>query len=106
MSRATKQKSVSKLIDIINKLIIRQEKMLEHIEELEEYCQALEAISEIEEGEDIISFIPDEDLQNVIDESLGDKQKSKLEEIRNKKSQEEQKLFSIDEILKELEPDD
>tara|TARA_R110000850_G_scaffold241068_1_gene365630 strand:+ start:234 stop:557 length:324 start_codon:yes stop_codon:yes gene_type:complete len=107
MSRATKQKSVSKLIDIINKLIVRQEKMLEHIEELEEYCQALEAISEIEEEEEeIINFIPDEDLQNVIDESLGDKQKSKLEEIKNKKKQEEQKLFSIDEILKELEPDD
>jgi DNA primase len=106
MSRITKQKSVSKLIDIINKLIVRQEKMLEHIEELEDYCQALEDMSEIEEGEDIISFIPDEDFQNVIDESLSDNQKSRLEEIKNKKNKEEQKLFSIDEILKELEPDD
>jgi DNA primase len=106
MSRITKQKNVSKLIDIINKLIVRQEKMLEHIEELEDYCQALEDISEMEEGEDIISFIPDEDFQNVIDESLSDRQKSRLEEIKNKKNKEEQKLFSIDEILKELEPDD
>ena len=76
------------------------------IPRLEDYCQALESLAEMEEGEEIISFIPDEDLQDVIDESLQDRQKSKLEEIRNKKKEEEQQLFSIDEILKELESDD
>ena len=106
MSRSTKQKSVSQLIDVINKLVARQEKMQEHIEELEEYCQALESRAEIESGEEFINFIPDEDFQNVLDESLSDKQKAKLDEIKNKKAQEEQKLFSIDEILEELESDD
>jgi len=105
MSRATKQKSVSKLIDIINKLIIRQDKLLDHIGELEEYVAALEALNDFEEGEELISFIPDQELQEVIDESLSEKQKSRLDEIKKKK-QEEPELFSMDEILAELDNND
>jgi len=105
MSRATKQKSVSKLIDIINKLMERQDKLLDHIGELEEYIAALEALNDFEEGEELISFIPDQELQEVIDESLSEKQKSRLDEIKKKK-QEEPELFSMDEILAELDNND
>ena len=49
MSRAAKQKSVAKLIEIINKLIERQEKLLNHIAELEDYVHALESLNEFED---------------------------------------------------------
>ena len=104
MSRATKQKSVTKLINIVNKLLERQEKMMDHIGELEEYCEALEALAEFQGREEFISFIPDEEFQDILDEALSARQKTKLDEI--KKKEEEPELFSIDEILKELEGDD
>ena len=105
MSRATKQKSVSKLIDIINKLMERQDKLLNHIGELEEYVAALEALNDFEEGEELISFIPDQELQEVIDENLSEKQRTRLDEIKKKK-EEEPELFSMDEILAELDNND
>jgi len=87
----------------------RQEKMMDHIGELEEYCQALEALAEFEDDEEFISFIPDEEFQDILDEALSERQKTKLDEIKKKKKKEEEEppeLFSIDEILKELEGDD
>ena len=105
MSRAAKQKSVTKLIEIVNKLMERQEKLLNHITELEEYVQALEALNEFEEGEEFISFIPDEEFQRAIEDGLDEKQKAKLNEIKKKK-EEEPELFSMDEILAELDEDD
>tara|TARA_R100000808_G_C2153633_1_gene164043 strand:+ start:2942 stop:3259 length:318 start_codon:yes stop_codon:yes gene_type:complete len=105
MSRAAKQKSVAKLIEIINKLIERQEKLLNHIAELEDYVHALESLNEFEEGEEFISFIPDEEFQRTIEDGLDEKQKAKLEEFKRKK-EEETELFSLDEILKELGEDD
>ena len=105
MSRAAKQKSVAKLIEIINKLIERQEKLLNHIAELEDYAHALESLNEFEEGEEFISFIPDEEFQRTIEDGLDEKQKAKLEEFKRKK-EEETELFSLDEILKELGEDD
>ena len=105
MSRASKQKSVTKLIEIVNKLMERQEKLLNHITELEEYVQALEALNEFEEGEELISFIPDEEFQRAIEDGLDEKQKAKLNEIKKKK-EEEPELFSMDEILAELDDDD
>ena len=105
MSRASKQKSVTKLIEIVNKLMERQEKLLNHITELEEYVQALEALNEVEEGEELISFIPDEEFRQAIEDGLDEKQKAKLNEIKKKK-EEEPELFSMDEILAELDEDD
>ena len=105
MSRAAKQKSVAKLIEIVNKLMERQEKLLNHIAELEDYVHALEALNEFEEGEEFISFIPDEEFQRAIEDGLDEKQKAKLEELKRKK-EEEPELFSLDEILKELGEDD
>ena len=105
MSRAAKQKSVTKLIEIVNKLMERQEKLLNHITELEEYVQALEALNEFEECEEFISFIPDEEFQRAIEDGLDEKQKAKLNEIKKKK-EEEPELFSMDEILAELDGDD
>ena len=81
--------------------------MMDHIGELEEYCEALEALAEFEDGEGFISFIPDEEFQDMLDEALSERQKTKLDEIKKKKKKEEEpELFSIDEILKELEGDD
>jgi len=68
--------------------------MMDHIGELEEYCEALEALAEFQGREEFISFIPDEELQDILDEA------------KKKKKEEEPELFSIDEILKELEGDD
>ena len=105
MSRSTKQKSVSTLIEIVNKLMERQEKLLNHIAELEDYVHALESLNEFEEGEEFISFIPDEEFQQAIEDKLDETQKAKLNEIKKKK-EEEPELFSMDEILAELDDDD
>ena len=105
MSRTTKQKSVSKLIEIVNKLMERQEKLLNHIAELEAYVHALESLNEFEEGEEFISFIPDEEFQQAIEDKLDETQKAKLNEIKKKK-EEEPELFSMDEILAELDDND
>ena len=105
MSRASKQKSVSKLIEIVNKLMERQEKLLNHIAELEDYVHALESLNEFEEGEEFISFIPDEEFQQAIEDKLDETQKAKLNEIKKKK-EEEPELFSMDEILAELDDND
>ena len=105
MSRSAKQKSVTKLIEIVNKLMERQEKLLNHITELEEYIQALEAINEFVEGLVLISLIPDEDFQQAIEYGLDEKHKAKLNEFKKKK-EEEPELFSMDEILAELDEND
>ena len=47
MSRKSKTENASKLINIINTLIERQEKLLDYVQYLEDYCSALEG-SEID----------------------------------------------------------
>ena len=59
MSRKSKMDNAAKLINIISTLIERNEKLLQHIGELEEYIHALECVNDFEEGEEFISFIPD-----------------------------------------------
>ena len=62
-------------------------------------------MNEFEEGEEFISFIPDEEFQQAIEEGLDEKQKAKLNELKKKK-EEEPELFSMDEILAELDDND
>ena len=42
MSRKSKTENAAKLINIINTLIERQEKLLDYVQYLEDYCAALE----------------------------------------------------------------
>ena len=53
MSRKSKMDNAAKLINIISTLIERNEKLLQHIGDLEEYIHALECMNDFEEGEKI-----------------------------------------------------
>ena len=79
--------NAAKLINIISTLIERNEKLLQHIGDLEEYIHALECVNDFEEGEEFISFIPDEEFKAALDEGLSADQKERLAEL--KKSKEE-----------------
>ena len=109
MSRRTKTESSQKLIGIISTLLERQEKLYRHINDLEEYIDALECMGFDEgsemmrEGEVMIEFIPDEKMKQVLDEGLTKEQKEKIEEIKKKKM--EQQLHSMDDVLKVFEKD-
>ena len=105
MSRKSKMDNASKLINIISDLMEKQERLLQHIGDLEEYIEVLENLNDFEEGEEFISFIPDEEFQQAIEDGLDEKQKAKLNELKKKK-EEEPELFSMDEILAELDDDD
>ena len=108
MSRRTKNESTHKLISIISTLLERQEKLYCHISDLEDYIDALESIgfsedSEVMDGGMMIEFVPDEKMKQVLDEGLTKEQKEKIEEIKRNKI--EQKMHSMDDILKVFEKD-
>jgi len=105
MSRKSKVDNAGKLINIVNTLIERNERLLQHIGDLEEYIAALEAINDFEEGEELISFIPDEEFQTALDEGLSAEQKERLAELKKSK-EEKQSLHSMDDILSIFEEDD
>jgi len=102
MAKNAKKENINKLIDVINKLMERQEKLLNHVGDLEEYIEILEAMNDFDDGQELISFIPDEEFKKTIEESLTDERKEKLEQIKNKKKKKEkkQKLHSMEDILK------
>ena len=94
MSRKSKTENAAKLINIINTLIERQEKLLDYVQYLEEYCAALEG-TEIDNtlvGQEI----EDEVMKEILDKHLTDEQKQRKTSI-----QEEKSLYNIDEILDE-----
>lgn len=97
--------NAGKLINIVNTLIERNERLLQHIGDLEEYIAALEAINDFEEGEELISFIPDEEFQTALDEGLSAEQKERLAELKKSK-EEKQSLHSMDDILSIFDEDD
>ena len=98
MSRKAKMDNAAKLINIVSTLIDRNERLLQHINDLEEYISALECGNEFDEGEEFISFIPDEEFKAALDEGLSDEQKEKLKELKKSK-EEKQSLHSMDDIL-------
>ena len=103
MSRKTKMDNASKLINIISDLMEKQERLLHHIGDLEEYIEVLENLNDFEEGEEFIMFTPDEDFKDILDKGLSKDQKERLSQI--KKEKEEQPLHSMDDILKIFDED-
>jgi hypothetical protein len=106
MSRKSKMDNAAKLINIIGQLLERQEKLLSHIDALVDYVELLEETNNEDTIlDDGMSFILDEELKKTIDENLSDPQRERLESIKEKKQADPQ-LFTMDEILKELEGND
>ena len=98
MSRKSKMDNAAKLINIISTLIERNEKLLQHIGDLEDYISALECMNDFEEGDEFIAFIPDEEFKAALDEGLTPEQKEKLKELKKSK-EEKQSLHSMEDIL-------
>jgi hypothetical protein len=106
MSRKSKMDNAAKLINIIGQLLERQENLLSHIDALVDYVELLEeSNNEDTILDDSMSFMLDEELKKTIDETLSDPQRERLESIKEKKQADPQ-LFTMDEILKELEGND
>ena len=100
MSRRAKMDNANKLINIVATLLERQERLLQHIGDLEEYIEVLESINEFEEGDGmLIEFTPDEEFKDILDKGLTAEQKERLKELKKSK-EEEQILHSMDDILK------
>ena len=106
MSRRAKMDNANKLINIVATLLERQERLLQHIGDLEEYIEVLESINEFEEGDGmLIEFTPDEEFKDILDKGLTVEQKERLKELKKSK-EEEQILHSMDDILKMFDEED
>ena len=103
MSRKSKMDNASKLINIISTLMEKQETLLRHIGELEEYIEILEGMNDFEEGENLIAFTADEDFKEILDKGLTKEQKDRVEQIKKEK---EPPLHSMEDILKIFEDDE
>ena len=101
MSRRAKIDNANKLINNVSTLLERQERLLQHIGDLEEYIEVLENINEFDEDDGLmIEFIPDEDFKDVLEKGLTAEQKARLDEIKKKKQENiEPTLYSMDDIL-------
>lgn len=98
--------NASKLINIISDLMEKQERLLQHIGDLEEYIEVLENLNDFEEGEEFIMFTPDEEFKEILDSGLTKEQKERLSQIKKEKEKEsEPSLHSMDDILKIFEDD-
>ena len=107
MSRKSKMDNASKLINIISDLMEKQERLLQHIGDLEEYIEVLENLNDFEEGEEFIMFTPDEEFKEILDSGLTKEQKERLSQIKKEKEKEsEPPLHSMDDILKIFEDDE
>ena len=67
MSRKAKMDNANKLINIVATLLERQERLLQHIGDLEEYIEVLENLNEFEESDGmLIEFTPDEEFKDIL----------------------------------------
>ena len=105
--KSYKKKDVTALIKIIERLHKKQDKLLQRVDELEEYTTFLEINSAIDEddlsGVTFLEFEADDAFEQILQDQLTEDQKDKVEEIKkNKKKKKEKKpkLHSIDDILK------
>jgi len=105
MSRKTKMDNASKLINIISDLMEKQERLLHHIGDLEEYIEVLENLNDFEEGEEFIMFTPDEEFKEILESGLTKEQKERLSQIKKEKEK-DPPLHSMDDILKIFEDKD
>ena len=109
MSRRTKVVNSSKFLNVITLLLERQEKLLQHINDPEEYVEILEGINDFENGETFIDFTPDEEFVQALEEGLTVEQKDKVDKflMRNEEiEKEEQPLHSMEDILKIFDDED
>ena len=105
--KSYKKKDVTALIKIIERLHKKQDKLLQRVDELEEYTTFLEINSAIDEddlsGVTFLEFEADDAFEQILQDQLTDAQKDKVEEIKKdkkKKKEKKPKLHSIDDILK------
>tara|TARA_Y100001937_G_C7109408_1_gene326770 strand:+ start:966 stop:1271 length:306 start_codon:yes stop_codon:yes gene_type:complete len=87
--------NASKLINIISTLMDKQEALLNHIGELEEYIDILESMGDFEQGEKFISYTADDEFKEILDKGLTQDQKDRVEQIKKEK----QSLHSMEDIL-------
>ena len=104
--KSNKNKYVTTLIKIDDRLHKKQDKLLQKIEDLEEYTNFLEINSAVDDDLStgtFIEFEADDAFEQILQDQLTEAQKDKVEEIKkNKKKKKEKKpkLHSIDDILK------
>ena len=105
--KSYKKKDVTALIKIIDRLHKKQDKLLQRVDELEEYTNFLEINSAIDEddlsGVTFLEFEADDAFEQILQDQLTEDQKYKVEEIKKdkkKKKEKKPKLHSIDDILK------
>lgn len=105
--KSYKKKDVTALIKIIDRLHKKQDKLLQRVDELEEYTNFLEINSAIDEddlsGVTFLEFEADDAFEQILQDQLTEDQKDKVEEIKKdkkKKKEKKPKLHSIDDILK------
>ena len=100
-----KRKNISQLIKIIACQNKKQDKLVQRVEELEEYINFIEGVYVDDEGDVLITgaiFEADDTFEQILQDQLNETQKDKLEEIKKdkKKKEKKPKLHSIDDILK------
>ena len=100
-----KRKNTSQLIKIIVRQNEKQDKLLQKIEELEEYLNFIEDVYIDDEGDVLISgaiFEADDAFEQILQDQLNETQKNKLEEVKKdkKKKNKKPKLHTIEDILK------
>ena len=100
-----KRKNISQLIKIIARQNKKQDKLLQRIEELEEYLNFVEEIYVDDDGDVLISgvvFEADDAFEQILQDQLNETQKDKLEEVKKdkKKKNKKPKLHTIEDILK------
>ena len=100
-----KRKNISQLIKIIACQDKKQDKLLQRIEDLEEYISFIEEVYIDDDGDVLISgavFEADDAFEQILQDQLNETQKEKLEEVKKdkKKKNKKPKLHTIDDILK------
>ena len=100
-----KRKNISQLIKIIACQNKKQDKLVQRVEELEEYINFIEGVYVDDEGDALITgavFEADDAFEQIVQDQLNETQKDKLEEVKNdkKKKNKKPKLHSIEDILK------
>ena len=104
--KSYKNKDVTTLIKIVDRLHKKQDKLLRKVDELEEYINFLEINSAVDDDLSATTFLEfeaDDAFEQILQDQLTEAQKDKVEEIKKdkkKKKEKKPKLHSIDDILK------
>ena len=104
--KSYKNKDVTTLIKIVDRLHKKQDKLLQKVDELEEYINFLEINSAVDDDLSATTFLEfeaDDAFEQILQDQLTEAQKDKVEEIKKdkkKKKEKKPKLHSIDDILK------